>query len=190
MKDMGRRWAAALFVVALGAAVAGCMSAHSPVAHVPGGASSALLSSPPTEFCSPFLASGELTEWAEKAIEVGLGAEFNPVGAEDPDPHTYPDNRLRRYRDKPVYRTGLQYGRKQRHIAELGVRQLGGWEFIDETSDMRFGSAEKLALSLYTDNRTHPRFAEALAAAMQVYPALREEYYQATTGGRWFGYRR
>jgi hypothetical protein len=147
------------------------------------------LPAPPAQYSSPFLCNGELAEWARTGIEKGIGLQFEPVGEAWPAAHRYPDSRMLRYYDKPSWRTGVQFKRKQRHIAELAVRQIGGWIHIFETSDTHTDTAQELALLLYTKHRDHPRFAEALAVVMQVYPSLREEYYLATTSGRWFWYR-
>lgn len=188
MKDTQLARSMAILAVVLALAAGGCTTATCPKASCIGTSASEPGPCPPVPFCSPFLACGGLTPWAAVGIERGLGLEFNPVLDNEPAARPFMDARGLRCSRRPKYAVSDHSKLVLRRTSNLAARQVGGWDTIEESSDTRYGSAEDLALGLYTDNSGHPRFAEALAAAMAVYPSLREEYYQATTAGRRFWY--
>ncbi len=149
-------------VLFLGVVFAGCITASAPSAPV--GA----------PFCSPFLESGELADWAVVAIRQGIGLQISPYVA------PYPGNRVVP-RDKPYRHRAVSL--KDQRTADQAARLIGGWDLIDSTSTVKFAKAEDLALHLFSANAQHPRYAEALAATMTIYPKLRAVYYTVTSGG-------
>ncbi|MCP4639215.1 MAG: hypothetical protein GY851_02210 [bacterium] len=127
-------------------------------------------------FYSPFREGGGLTAWANEAIKRGIGLQIHP------NMQPYPDNRLNY--DDSVSRKELE--REGRWISERVARMIGGWDFVATTSDKDFLSVEELAYDLQNCSQ-EPRFAEALSAAMMLYPPLRAVYYPVSAGkpGAW-----
>lgn len=171
------------------ATISGCITAYRPASDDYPLLLSKRLPIPPGYYCSPYLADGELTTWARKGIEEGIGLYHRPAFQGGLNVYPYPDNRFIAYSLPATYKVGANFKREQIRVSENAVGLIGGWDQITGNSDTQFESIEQLALSMFDNHREHPRYAEALAVTMQVYPALREEYYQAVTGSGRFWYR-
>ncbi len=120
-------------------------------------------STPPVDsakhsYASPFLSNGELAPWASKAIEQGVGLRL-------------------RTSEKRSY-SAVWVSSEQKKEAEKAARRLGGWKRIHDTSDLAFPSVQALVDSLISQNRQHPRYAEAVSAAMVLYPELMAVFYE------------
>lgn len=123
-------------------------------------------------YYSPFRESGALADWADIAIQQGIGQQVNPQMA------PYPDNRVI---DPNQRLSARKLEKENKALSERVARMVGGWEYIGETSDQMFSTLQGLAMHL-PKYSNEPRFAEALAATMMLYPALRAEYYPVTAG--------
>lgn len=138
------------------------------------------------KYISPYLADGTLADWARKGIGGAAGAVVgNLVGTELGD----------RAADQVSNRVpgggllgGLVRGATRKRVAETAaVMAVGGWDYIQETSDLSFDSASDLAVYLHLNHAgTDPDFVKALGAAMGVYPRLVGAYEPAVE--RAYGY--
>lgn len=122
-------------------------------------------------FCSPFNESGELVEWAQVAIDKGIGLQINPYT------EPYPSNKTQNYEEynKP-YKHESKLSKKDRAMADRSARLVGGWGFIEDTTTLRYASATELARAMYVNNQDHPRYSEVLAAVKMIYPQLKTAY--------------
>lgn len=123
-------------------------------------------------YYSPFReGSDALTEWAQDAVDKGIGTPIYGVGR-------YPMNRP--YPAKIKRRDLL---RMQKANSDKVANMLGGWERIAETSDQEFMSLSEFALHIQRcDNEVF--FTQALEATMMLYPPLGAAYYPMTAGRR------
>ena len=125
-------------------------------------------------FYSPFREGGTLTDWADNAIDQGIGQRIHRNVA------PYPDNRVVSRNEKL---SAKELQKEGKVLSERVAGMVGGWGHIADTSDISFAQLQGLALDL-PRFRGEPRFAEALAATMMLYPALRAEYYPITAGSQ------
>jgi len=123
-------------------------------------------------YYSPFRESGALADWADIAIQQGIGQQVNPHMA------PYPDNRII---DPNQRLSARKLEKENKALSERVAQMVGGWDHIGESSDQMFTTLQGLAMHL-PKYSNEPRFAEALAATMMLYPALRAEYYPVTAG--------
>lgn len=123
------------------------------------------VSSPP--FYSPFLEAGGLTEWAQAAIRQGIGRQ---VGSSR---DRYPENKVAGPYAETYRKSRSAY---QRAVADYAANLVGGWAYIASVSGPGYDSMEDLTREL-NRRKGHPQFAEALAAAMILYPELGGVYY-------------
>lgn len=123
-------------------------------------------------YYSPFRESGVLTDWATVAIRKGIGKQVHPNVA------PYPDNR--------VIHAGQTHSRakvekEEREVAQRTAQLVGGWGYINSSSDLVYNSVDEFVLAL-NQHKDHPQYADALAASMMLYPLLRVEYYNLSYG--------
>jgi len=58
----------------------------------------------------------------------------------------------------------------------IAIESAGGMDFIKKTSDLSFNTTQDLALYLYVEYFNGDHYAEAVKAAMELYPDLKAQY--------------
>lgn len=126
---------------------------------------------PGTRLCSPFDEQGDLTQWAKTAIDKGIGLQLNPYVT------PYPGNvgETSEEHSRP-FKHRARLSRKDKRMADRAARLIGGWGRVETSSPVKYASAEELAQALFVNDQEHPRYAEALAATMMLYPQLKALY--------------
>lgn len=130
----------------------------------------------------PYTAEGGLTEWATKTFSTQVGAAVGAKAGEEAGKHLA----------AKVPFGGLASGLMKKKGKEMGaVAAIGGTEFIRKTSSVSFNSLDDLAVYMHVKHGGRGDYAQALAAAMAVYPsletgydtAIRSAYQQAQSQG-------
>ena len=118
----------------------------------------------------PYTEQGTLTEWATKALRVQVGAAVGAqVGAE-----------AGKQVASHVPFGGLASGFMKKKGKEMGaIAALGGMKYIKQTSSLSFDDLDNYAVYLHVTYGADPNHAQALAAAMAVYPELEGRYQAA-----------
>jgi hypothetical protein len=131
------------------------------------------------KFLSPYRSDGELTDWANKAINATAGAAV--AGAATDKATDSAVNQLAGKVPGGALVGGLLKKKAKNKAQELGaVTAVGGWDYIRKTSDISFDSADELAVYMHaTHSGADAQFAKALGAAFSVYPALKDAYEPA-----------
>lgn len=120
-------------------------------------------------FCVPYKADGQLTEWANKALNAQIGAALGAKAGEKVG-----DAAISRV---PVPGAGLLSGAFKKKGKEIGaVAAVGGTDFIKKSSDYSFANLDDLAVYLHVKHGTGSDYAQALATAMAIYPNLEKGY--------------
>ncbi len=131
------------------------------------------------EYISPYRADGTIADWATKAIGGAAGAALGNLAGDQ-----LGDLASESLADKVPGGAvlGSLFGRKaKKALAETAaVKAVGGWDYIKETSDLSFDSSMDLAVYLHANYAgVDPDFANAVGAAMSVYPRLVGAYEPA-----------
>lgn len=122
------------------------------------------------EFYFPYLQSGYLTPWAEKALSAQIGAEVSGRAA---------DGAINSLASR-VPLGGLLASRAKGKAKETGaVIAIGGWDFIRENTDTSFNSLADLSLYMHSEFNGEADYEQALAAAMALYPELERGHERA-----------
>ncbi len=122
------------------------------------------------KYVSPYLADGEVTAWAEKALAAEAGAQAGDM-AGDAAANTIA---------KKIPFGGLLRGKtKEKASAAGAATAIGGWDFIRESSDLSFAEMDEVAVYLHVTHGEDPGYDETLAAAMNIYPELKKGYGKA-----------
>jgi len=119
------------------------------------------------KFFLPYTAEGQLTEWATKTFSTQVGAALGAKAGEEAGKHLA----------SKVPFGGLASGLMKKKGKEMGaVAAIGGTEFIKKTSSVSFNSLDDLAVYMHVKHGSSGDFAQALAAAMAIYPSLETGY--------------
>src|SRR5690606_33124378 len=62
---------------------------------------------------------------------------------------------------------------------KIALEASGGEEFIRSSSDLSFDDLDQMSVYLYVNHSTHPNFQDALSAAQEIYPDLKQRYFYA-----------
>ena len=123
-------------------------------------------------FCVPYKADGQLTEWANKALNAQIGSALGAKAGEKVG-----EAALSRV---PVPGASLFGGAFKKKGKELGaVAAVGGTDFIKKASDYSFNNLNDLAVYMHVKHGTGSDYAQALATAMAIYPDLEKGYDDA-----------
>lgn len=115
----------------------------------------------------PYMAEGQLTEWATKTFSTQVGAALGAKAGEEAGKHLA----------SKVPFGGLASGLMKKKGKEMGaVAAIGGAEFIKKTSTVSFNSLDDLAVYMHVKHGGSGDYAQALAAAMAIYPSLETGY--------------
>ncbi len=124
-------------------------------------------------YLCPYTQDGVMAEWVDKAINAKIGATVGKhTGA-------YAGQQL--LENVPFIgglvgqHAGEAIGRK------IAIECSGGWEYIQETSDVSFDTLEDLSIYLYAVYSSNEHFKDALEATMEIYPEMKTKYYPAIT---------
>lgn len=123
------------------------------------------------EYMSPFTSDGVVSKWATKAISVKAGSAVGgAVGA-------YAGSKA--LEQIPFF--GSWLGQKAGNAAgrALAINNIGGEEFIKETSDLSFSNLDDLAVYIYVKHSTHKSYHAVLNATYTIYPDLKKSYRYA-----------
>lgn len=122
------------------------------------------------EFYFPYMQSGYLTLWAEKALSAQIGAEVSGRAA---------DGAINSLASR-VPLGGLLASRAKGKAKETGaVIAIGGWDFIRENTDTSFNSLADLSVYMHSEFNGEADYEQALAAAMALYPELERGHERA-----------
>ncbi len=118
----------------------------------------------------PYNAEGQITEWATKTLNTQVGAAIGAKAGEEAGKHVA----------ARVPFGGLASGLMKKKGKEIGaVTAIGGTEYIRKTSALSFNNLDDLAVYMHVKHGSSGDYAQALAAAMAIYPALEGSYDNA-----------
>jgi hypothetical protein len=121
----------------------------------------------------PYNAEGQITEWATKTLNTQLGAAIGAKAGEEAGKQVA----------SRVPFGGLASGLMKKKGKEMGaVAAIGGTEYIRKTSALSFNNLDDLAVYMHVKHGSSGDYAQALAAAMAIYPALETSYDRAIRG--------
>lgn len=119
------------------------------------------------KFIFPYMNSGLIADWADKAINAQVGAQVGAMAG---------DKATGALASKVPF-GGLAGGLLKGKGKELAaVTAIGGWEFIKETSDLSFDTLDDYSLYMHTEFEGGADYEKALAAAMAIYPDLEKTH--------------
>jgi hypothetical protein len=122
------------------------------------------------KFLFPYTYDGELTPWAEKALNAQVGAEVGAMAAEEGG----------KVLVSKVPFGGLLMGGLKSKAKETGaVMAVGGWEFIRENSEISFKKLTDLSVYMHVEFEGDVDYESALAAATAIYPKLEKGHKRA-----------
>jgi len=123
------------------------------------------------KFFLPYDANGQLTAWANKALEAQIGAAVGAKAGEKAGQMAA---------SKIPLAGGLLAMGAKKKGKELGaLAALGGPKFIKQSSSLSFDRLEDLSLYLHLNHAASADFVKAFAAAMALYPELATNYEAA-----------
>ena len=115
----------------------------------------------------PYNAEGQITEWATKTLNTQVGAAIGAKVGEEAGKQLA----------AKVPFGGLASGLMKKKGKEMGaVAAIGGTEFIRKTSALSFNNLDDMAVYMHVKHGSSGDYAQALAAAMAIYPALESSY--------------
>ena len=118
-------------------------------------------------FFLPYNSKGELTGWANKALNAQIGAAVGEKAGEEAGKALV----------SKVPFGGLLGGAAKSKGKELGaVAAVGGPEFIKSSSDLSFNTLEDYAVYLHVKHANDAEFSKALATAIAIDPPLEKGY--------------
>jgi len=121
----------------------------------------------------PYNAEGQITEWATKTLNTQVGAAIGAKAGEEAGKHLA----------AKVPFGGLASGMMKKKGKEMGaVAAIGGTEYIKKTSALSFNNLDDMAVYMHVKHGSSGDYAQALAAAMAIYPALEGGYDGAIRG--------
>lgn len=123
------------------------------------------------QFLSPYTSDGVLAEWVDKAVSAKVGAAVGGAAG----------NYLGQQATENIPFIGGMLGQKVGEEAgrKIAIEASGGEEYIRQTSDISFTSLTDMAVYIYAKHSTHEHYADALSAAMAIYPELNKIYQNA-----------
>lgn len=173
MKSLAKNLSVFLITIIL----TGCVGFEAPPMATP--AQMAAVVPPPIEdnsgnFMSPYTSDGVLAEWVDKSVNAKMGEQLGGVigaaaGRELAENIPFIGGWLGQAAGEAIGR-------------EVALEAAGGEEFIRDTSDISFNSLADLSVYLYVTYSSNQHYADALEAAMSIYPELREGYYNYLIG--------
>lgn len=112
-----------------------------------------------------------LAEWSDKMANVGLASSIGATagaiaGQQALKQIPFVGGMLGDWAGKAI-------GRK------IAIESAGGMDFIKKTSDLSFNTPQDLSLYLYVQYFKGDHYAEAVKAAMALYPELKTEYVRS-----------
>ncbi len=131
------------------------------------------------QYISPYRSDGTLAEWARKAVGGAAGAALGNLAGDQLGKAATKELAAKVPGGALI---GGLFGKKaKKALAETAaVKAIGGWDYIKETSDLSFDNTMDLAVYLHANYASaDPDYAQALAAAMGVYPRLQGAYEPA-----------
>ena len=119
------------------------------------------------KYLLPYNADGQITEWAAKTLSSQVGAAIGAKAGEEAGKQLA----------SRVPFGGLASGFMKKKGKEMGaVAAVGGMEFIKKTSHLSFNDLDDYAVYLHVKHASSGDYAQALAAAMAIYPSLEGNY--------------
>ena len=122
------------------------------------------------EYLSPITRDKTLAEWSDKMAHVALGASLGSTIGSMVGQQVF--------KQIPIVggifgdMAGRAVGRR------IAISNAGGMDFIKKTSDLSFASLNDLSMYLYVEYYNGDHYAEAVKAAMELYPDLKKSYLQ------------
>lgn len=119
------------------------------------------------KFLLPFDEGGNATEWAGKALNAQVGAEVAGKAS---------DSAINAAAAKVPF-GGLLAGAAKSKAKEAGaVVAIGGWDYIRDNTSLSFNNLYDYSVYMHAEYNGLPGYEEALAAAMAVYPKLKNSH--------------
>ena len=123
------------------------------------------------KYMAPYTSDDVVAEWATKAISVEAGSKAGEaVGA-------YAGAKA--LEQIPFFGSWLGRAAGEKAGRALALSNIGGEEFIKETSDLSFNSTDELAVWMYAKHGLHESYQDVLKAVQTIYPDLKEGYFRA-----------
>ncbi|NNF67664.1 MAG: hypothetical protein HKM98_09160 [Gammaproteobacteria bacterium] len=119
------------------------------------------------KYVAPYLVDGELTAWAEKALQASIGSAAGKEAG----------GKAAGMLAQKVPFGGLMGKKvKDKAGAQGAVVAAGGWEFIRSSSDQSFDKVDDIAVYMHVTHADSAGYSEALSAAFDIYPDLKKRY--------------
>mgnify|MGYP006279795347 CR=1 FL=1 len=123
------------------------------------------------EFMAPYTTDGVVAGWVDKAVNAKMGASIGKAAGAAAGSMAL----------RQVPFVGGFLGQKAGDMIgrEIAIKTAGGWDYIRETSDQSFNTAEDLSVWLYAKYSTNEHFDDVLKATMDIYPDVTGVYHRA-----------
>ena len=122
------------------------------------------------KYILPYHASGETTEWADKALTAQAGAAAGEQAA---------NVATKTIATKVPFGSAFGGLMKNKGKEMAAVTAIGGWDYIRETSSLSFKKLDDYAVWLHVNHSGSIEYEKTLAAAMAIYPDLEKDYDNA-----------
>jgi hypothetical protein len=125
------------------------------------------------QYMSPYTSDGVLAEWVDKAVNAKMGAAIGSAAG------AYAGRKALEH----VPFIGGFLGQKVGNAAgrTIAIKASGGMEYIKATSDLSFHTMNDLAVYMYANYGGTENYQSALEATWELYPELKQGYFQAIT---------
>ena len=122
------------------------------------------------KFVLPFDEAGNLTAWAEKALNAQAGSAVGGMAGE----------KAAGMLAAKVPFGGFMAGAAKSKAKETGaIVAIGGWDFIKESSSLSFDQLDDYSIYMHQEFNGLPGYEQALAAAMAIYPKLEKSHQRS-----------
>jgi hypothetical protein len=123
------------------------------------------------KFMSPYTTDGVVAEWVDKAVNAKAGSAIGQtVGA-------YAGAKAL---EQVPFIGGFLGAKAGKAIGQkIALSAIGGEEFLKSSSDLSFNSVDDLAVYTYVNFGTTEHYGDALKAAMDIYPELKDRNHIA-----------
>lgn len=125
------------------------------------------------KYMCPYTHDGVLADWVDKAVSVKAGSQIAKTAL-----GTTAGVLGDRYGGSVIGILGRTVGQLAGEAAGRAatLKKIGGWEYIQETSDISFNSIRRLAYYLRDNYRSHPHFKLAVDLTAEIYPEFAKNY--------------
>lgn len=119
-------------------------------------------------FLSPYTAEGNLTSWAQRAVDSGVLGDVEGYMGID-----------RGNLIESAFSAGKRLIGSEATVNDATLEAAGGWEVIRAATEQSFATAEDLSTHLYANYHDDAMFSKALAVSADLYPQVRTGFVKA-----------